>query len=77
MRGIVRCILPRGDANARARLRDTLAAPTTATRIGERLHRELWPSFWTASPSDSIAARIRDTFDPQSILNPGVLGLPA
>jgi hypothetical protein len=76
-RGVVRCILPRGDATSRARLRETLAAPTTATRIGERLDRELWPLLWTASTGDGLAARIRSTFDPQAILNPGLFGAPA
>jgi glycolate oxidase FAD binding subunit len=76
-RGIVRCVLPHGDATSRARLRDTLTAPTTATRIGERLDRDLWPLLWTASPSDALGARIRDTFDPHSILNHGIFGTPA
>jgi hypothetical protein len=76
-RGVVRCIVPRGDAASRARLRETLAAPTTATRIGERLGRELWPVLSTASPGDELSARIRSTFDPHAILNPGMFGAPA
>lgn len=76
-RGVVRCILPRGDATSRARLRDTLAVPTTATRIGERLDRDLWPLLGTNSAGDGLATRIRSTFDPHAILNPGMLGAPA
>jgi len=76
-RGVVRCILPRGDATSHTRLREALAAPTTATRIGERLGRELWPVLSTASPSDELSARIRSTFDPHAVLNPGMLGAPA
>jgi glycolate oxidase FAD binding subunit len=73
-RGIVRCILPRSDAAARGRLRDALSAPTTATRIGERLESILWDLLAQPHASDSIAARIRSTFDPHVILNPGILG---
>ena len=73
-RGIVRCILPRSDAAARGRLRDALSAPTTATRIGERLEGDLWDVLGQPHPSGSIAARIRSAFDPQAILNPGILG---
>src|SRR5262249_44872562 len=40
-RGVVRCVVPRGDVTARARARDALAAPSTATRIGERLSGDL------------------------------------
>jgi glycolate oxidase FAD binding subunit len=73
-RGIVRCILPRSDAAGRGRLRDALLAPTTATRIGERLEGDLWDLLAQPHGSDSIAARIRSTFDPHAILNPGILG---
>jgi glycolate oxidase FAD binding subunit len=73
-RGIVRCIMPRSDAASRARLRDMLVAPTTATRVGERLELELWPLVSNPSTARSLAAGIRATFDPGAILNPGVLG---
>ena len=73
-RGIVRCILPRGDAATRARLRVALDTPTTATRIGERLEAELWPLVTRPASSGSLASRIRSAFDPREILNPGVLG---
>jgi hypothetical protein len=73
-RGIVRCILPKSTPATRGRLRDALSAPTTATRIGERLEGELWDLIAQPHTSDSIAARVRSTFDPRAILNPGILG---
>jgi len=73
-RGIVRCILPRGDVAGRARLRNALDTPTTATRIGERLEAELWPLVTRPASSGSLASRIRSAFDPREILNPGILG---
>jgi glycolate oxidase FAD binding subunit len=76
-RGIVRCILPQGDVSARARVREGLSAPTTATRIGERLDADLWSVVSRPSANDALIARIRSTFDPHAILNPGVLGVSA
>jgi hypothetical protein len=73
-RGVVRCILPRGNAVSRTRLAEALGAPTTVTRVGERLENALWSFVTRPSPSDELAARVRATFDPHAILNPGLLG---
>jgi glycolate oxidase FAD binding subunit len=73
-RGVVRCILPRSDAAARGRLREALSPPTTSKRIGERLEADLWDLVAQPQSSDAIASRIRSTFDPHAILNPGILG---
>ncbi|MGH7617871.1 MAG: FAD-binding oxidoreductase [Gemmatimonadaceae bacterium] len=74
-RGIVRCVVPHGDVAARARFHDALAAPSTATRIGERLDDELWALLSRRAESSALSARIRATFDPYDILNPGILGV--
>lgn len=73
-RGIVRCILPHSDVTARGRIREALSAPTTATRVGERLDADLWSLVSRPTANDGLIARIRSTFDPHAILNPGVLG---
>jgi glycolate oxidase FAD binding subunit len=73
-RGVVRCILPRGNAVSRTRLAEALGAPTTVTRVGERLEHALWSFVTRPSPSDELASRVRATFDPNAILNPGIVG---
>ena len=75
-RGIVRCILPAHDAASRDRLKDALSRPSTSKRLGERLDPTLWDlvTQTQTQPSETIAARIRSTFDPYAILNPGILG---
>ena len=70
-RGVVRCILPRGDETS---LRRALSLPFHGTRIAERLPERLWPAVAPASASDRLSQGIRRTFDPHALLNPGILG---
>jgi glycolate oxidase FAD binding subunit len=72
-RGIVRCIVPRSDASAEW-LQRGFRAPTMATRIGERLPPNVWSTVSHAPTADPLSAGIKRTFDPRSILNPGILG---
>lgn len=67
-RGIVRCVLP---ADATATL-NAFTAP--ATVVGERLPRALWDAIVRARPTDALAASARRAFDPDGIMNPGILG---
>ena len=42
--------------------------------IGERLTPALWSRVGAAAASEPLAHRIRDAFDPDFVLNPGILG---
>jgi glycolate oxidase FAD binding subunit len=72
-RGVVRCVVPAGAANV-AWLQRAFGAPTMTTRIGERLPAELWAVVAPRPTADPLSAGIKATFDPHSVLNPGILG---
>jgi len=71
-RGVVRCIVPAPSSDAVDR---AIAACATlpATVIFERLPDSAWPRVPHALHG-RLAPRIRQTFDPDGILNPGILG---
>ncbi|MDB4898991.1 MAG: linked oxidase protein [Gemmatimonadetes bacterium] len=74
-RGIVRCILPLRDGGIEeiGRLRGIIQALPSATRIEERLPAPLWPAAAHSAVSDGLAAGVRRVFDPERLLNPGIL----
>lgn len=74
-RGVVRCIVPAGDAS-NAALRAAFSVPGS-TRIGERLPAELWRAVSPAPAADRLSTGIKRAFDVNNILNPGILGEPA
>ena len=69
-RGIVRCIVP----SPSPQLTDALRDITSVKRIGERLTMDLWHEFVPSNTAGDIPSRVKHTFDPQSVLNPGILG---
>jgi glycolate oxidase FAD binding subunit len=69
-RGIVRCIVP----TATAQLTDTFQAITSVKRIGERLTMDLWQQCTVSHSAGDIPARVKNAFDPQGVLNRGILG---
>ena len=75
-RGIVRCVIPdAGNAGAH----DTIGAAlleiaAMATIVGERMPAPLWPILSRVTDTKQLAERIRRAFDPDGVLNPGVLG---
>ena len=75
-RGVVRCVIPdAGNAGAR----DTIATAlleiaSLATIVGERMPAPLWPNLSRATDTAPLAERIRRAFDPDRVLNPGLLG---
>jgi glycolate oxidase FAD binding subunit len=79
-RGVVRCILPmEGESDEEcARLRGIIGTlRMDATCIAERLPASLWSSLMAPMAADALSHGIRAAFDPDRILNPGILGEPA
>lgn len=74
-RGVVRCVIPApADASATLALRTALRALAADTTIvGERMPAALWTDIARARASDALAAGVRRAFDPDAIMNPGIL----
>ncbi len=72
-RGVVRCIVPR-HALGNLLSRDRQYHGTRLTRIWERLPGEIWKELAGPAPSDRLTRRTRDAFDPDRVLNRGILG---
>jgi glycolate oxidase FAD binding subunit len=71
-RGVVRCVLPTAPAEA---VDEAFAASDfDGTLIFERLPAPLWPVLAPSAVANPLAWRTRDAFDPERILNPGILG---
>jgi glycolate oxidase FAD binding subunit len=73
-RGVVRVVLPLGESTSDDALRATLGTCGAATRIYERLPAALWPALAPAVTRNRIDQDVKATFDPQRVLNPGILG---
>ena len=73
-RGVIRCVVPLDDdANRHERVRgiiEQLHAP--GSRVAERLPAPLWDSM-AAPAGDRLSSAVRRTFDPDGVLNPGIL----
>ena len=74
-RGVVRCVIPApADASATQALSLALRAlAADATIVGERLPAALWTDIARVRASDALAAGVRRAFDPDAIMNPGIL----
>lgn len=76
-RGVVRCILPVHGAGEEelARLRGIIGSlQHLATSVVERLPASLWPALVPAAAADPLSVGMRNAFDPDRLLNPGILG---
>jgi len=74
LRSVARVVLPNeGGALAPATVA-ALRDDTLGRRIFERLPAALWPALAPTPAGDRLSLRVRDAFDPQRVLNPGVLG---
>ena len=76
-RGVVRCMIPVDEAGDEefARLRGIInALRVDATMVAERLPAPLWRSLVPGAASDALSRGIRDAFDPDHLMNPGILG---
>jgi glycolate oxidase FAD binding subunit len=79
-RGVVRCILSvdGDDHEENARLRGMVGAlQHLGTALVERLPAALWPALVAPAAVDPLSVGVRNAFDPDRILNPGILGEPA
>jgi FAD/FMN-containing dehydrogenase len=73
-RGIVRIVFPL-DAGADDRsLRPVLDVPLDGHRIYERLPSDLWSTLAASAIHNRLERDVKATFDPQYVLNPGILG---
>lgn len=70
-RGIARVVLPEREGGSP---RAALERPFDGTRIYERLPAALWPLLARPATSDRLSRGIKRAYDPQHILNPGILG---
>lgn len=75
-RGVVRCVLPAPrDDDSMERLRAELSRLAIGvTIVGERMPAALWSIMSRPGASDDLAERVRRAFDPDHIMNPGILG---
>ncbi|MEO8622272.1 MAG: FAD-binding protein [bacterium] len=75
-RGIVRCVLPSpGDNASFEHLRSTLSAFNREfTIVGERMPVALWNIIACVGSTVALADGVRRAFDPDHIMNPGILG---
>jgi glycolate oxidase FAD binding subunit len=79
-RGVVRCVIPSlgAEEDAIARLRGVVTSlRIDATCVAERLPASLWPALMHAAAADPLSVRVRNAFDPDHLLNPGIFGEPA
>lgn len=74
-RGIVRCVIPTpSDSESVERVQAAVRAlGAEVTLVGERLPARLWVDVTRARPAAALAARVRAAFDPDGIMNPGIL----
>lgn len=74
LRSVSRIVIPNdGDALPDA-AEAALRSPARETRIFERLPAPLWPTLAPAAVTDRLSRGIRTAFDPDRVLNPGILG---
>lgn len=70
-RAVVRCVVPASSVDAvHGELR---ALAESATVVGERLPAALWPHVTRARATDALALGVRRAFDPDGIMNPGLV----
>ena len=75
-RGVVRCVLPSSTGGGSLEpLRAALSRlANDVTIVGERMPAALWTTLARERSSDALAHGVRCAFDPDHIMNPGILG---
>lgn len=74
LRSVARVVLPNESGALAPDVVAALRDDAGASRIFERLPAALWPVLAPTAVGDRLSHRVRDAFDPQRVLNPGVLG---
>jgi glycolate oxidase FAD binding subunit len=73
LRSVARVVVPNGGGLS-ATFADALRTPGKETRIFERLPAASWPTLASPAVIDKLSLGIRKAFDPDQLLNPGILG---
>ncbi|CAN5253709.1 glycolate oxidase subunit GlcE [soil metagenome] len=75
-RGIVRCVIPPlDDPRAVDELLASLGrTAVSSTIVGERMPPAFWMRLFKATDAAPLAERVRQTFDPDRVLNPSLTG---
>ena len=76
VRGVVRCVMPAHapDVPIDALRAGLIDLATNATVVGERMPASLWNTLLRQRSTDRVADGIRRAFDPEGIMNAGILG---
>ena len=73
-RSVARVVLPNGPNGLDAGAADALRSVARETRIFERLPASEWQTWAPSAVIDKLSRGVRDAFDPDRLLNPGILG---
>ena len=73
-RSVARVVLPNGPTGLDAGAADALRSVARETRIFERLPASEWQTWAPSAVIDKLSRGVRDAFDPDRLLNPGILG---
>jgi glycolate oxidase FAD binding subunit len=73
-RSVARVVLPNGPNGLVTGAADALRSIARETRIFERLPASEWQAFAPSAVTDNLSRGVRDAFDPDRLLNPGILG---
>jgi glycolate oxidase FAD binding subunit len=74
LRSVSRVVMPNDGDTLPDAAEAALRGPARETRIFERLPAPLWPTLAPAAVTDRLSRGIRTAFDPDRVLNPGILG---
>jgi FAD/FMN-containing dehydrogenase len=74
LRPVARVVVPNENGTLPQPAIDALRTTGRDVRIFERLPASAWPTLAPATVNDRLSRGIRAAFDPERLLNPGILG---
>jgi glycolate oxidase FAD binding subunit len=74
LRSVARVVVPNEDGTMPPATLERLRSETRAVGIFERLPADLWSSLAPSAATDRLSRGVRKAFDPDRLLNPGILG---